>query len=105
MRKPTVIAEEGGLGQQVWPKPPDLRAVGMLGDDLATTGTLLLSEFVFRDLNRDGKRNIDDDSGDVLVGIGENAVAIVAVRLPDPDGPVRVGWRLRRSVVARVASR
>lgn len=77
----------------------------MLGDNLGATGTLLLSKFVFRDLGRNGKRNIDDDAGDVLIGIGENTVAIGAVRLPDPDRTVRVGWRLSRSVVARVASR
>src|SRR5699024_6787762 len=38
------------------------------------------------------------------VGIGENAVAIGTVRLPDPDGPVRVGWWSGRSLVAGVAS-
>jgi hypothetical protein len=76
----------------------------VFGDDLVATGTLLLSELVFPDLGWNGKRNIDDDAGDVLIGISENAVAIGTVRLPDPDGPVRVGWRSGRSLVAGVAS-
>jgi hypothetical protein len=100
-----MVAEEGGLGQQVWPKPPGLRTVRMFGDDLVATGAFLLSELVFRDLGWNGERNIDDDAGDVLVGIGENAVALGTVRLPDPDGPVRVGWWSGRSLVAGVASR
>jgi hypothetical protein len=105
MRKPSVIAEEGGLGQQVWPKPPGLRAIRVFGDNLVATGAFLLSEFVFRDFDWDRERDIDDDAGDVLVRIGENAVAIGAIRLPDPDGSVRVGWRLGGSVVAGVTSR
>ena len=105
VRKPAVIAEESGLGQQAWPKPPSLRAVRVFSDDFVATGTLLLSELVFRDLGWNGERNINDDTGDVLIGIGENAVAIGTVRLPDPDGPVRVGWWSGRSLVAGVASR
>ena len=104
VRKPAVIAEEGGLGQQVWPKPPSPRAVRMFGDDLLATGALLLSEFVFRDLGWNRERNIDDDTGDVFVGIGENAVAVGTVRLPDLDGPVRVGWWPGRPLVTGVAS-
>jgi|AntDeeMetageno50_2_1112565.scaffolds.fasta_scaffold02762_2 hypothetical protein len=104
VRKPSVVAEEGGLGQQVWPKPPSLRTVRMFGDDLVATGALLLSGLVFRDLGWDGERNIDDDARDVLVGVSENAVVIGTVRLPDPDGPVRVGWGLGRSFVTGVAS-
>ena len=104
MRKPAVIAKEGGLGQQAWPKPPGLRTVRVFGDDLVATGALLLSELVFRDLGWDGVWYINDDAGDVLVEIGENAVAIGTVRLPDPDGPVRVGWWLGRSFVTGVAS-
>ena len=104
VRKPAVIAEESGLGQQAWPKPPSLRAVRVFSDDFVATGTLLLSELVFRDLGWNGERNIDDDAGDVLVGIGENVVAIGTVCLPDPDGPVRVGWWPGRSLVAGVAS-
>ncbi|EMA47357.1 hypothetical protein C448_05346 [Halococcus morrhuae DSM 1307] len=77
----------------------------MFGDNFVATGALLLSELVFRDFGRDGKRYIDDDAGDVLVGIGENVVAIGTVRLPDPDGPVRVGWWPGRPFVTRVASR
>ena len=100
VRKPAVIAKESGLGQQAWPKPPSLRAVRMFRDNLVAAGALLLSELVFRDLGRDRERNIDDDAGDVLVGIGENAVALGTVRLPDPDGPVRVGWWSGRSFVA-----
>jgi hypothetical protein len=105
MREPSVIAEEGGLGQQAWPKPPGRRTVRMVGDDLVTTGALLLSEFIFRNFGWNREQNIDNDAGDVLVGIGEDAVAIGTVCLPDPDGPVRVGWRLGGSVVAGVASR
>src|SRR5699024_10654752 len=82
-----------------------LRAVRVFGDDFVATGALLLSEFVFRHLGRGWKRNIDDDAGDILVGIGENAVAIETVRLPDPDGPVRVRWWPDRSIVTGVASR
>jgi hypothetical protein len=104
MRKPSVIAEEGGLGQQMWPKPPGFRAVRVFGDDFVATGAFLLSELVFRDFDWDREGNIDDDAGDVLVGIGEHAVAIGAARLPDPDGPVRVGWRLGGSVVAGFTS-
>ena len=77
----------------------------MFGDDLVATGALLLSELVFRDLSRDAKRYIDDDTRDVLVGIGENVVAIGTVRLPDPDCPVRVGWWPGRPLVTGVASR
>ena len=104
MRKPSVIAATGGLGQQMWPKPPGLRTAWVFGDDLVATGAFLLSQLVFRDFDWDRERNIGDDAGDVLVRIGENAVAIGAARLPDPDGPVRVGWRLGGSVVAGVAS-
>ena len=104
VREPPVITEESGLGQQVWPKPPGLWAVRMFSDDLVATGALLLSELVFRDLGRDGERYIDDDARDILVGISENTVAIETVRLPDPDGPVRVGWWLGRPLVAGVAS-
>ncbi|MFC6964818.1 hypothetical protein ACFQL7_26215 [Halocatena marina] len=32
----------------------------MFDDDLVVTGALLLSELVFRDLGRNGERNIDD---------------------------------------------
>ena len=85
VRKSSVIAEKSGLSQQTWPKPPSLRAVRVFGDDFVVTGALLLSELVFRDLGRDGKRSIDDDARNVLVGIGENVVAIGTVRLPDPD--------------------
>jgi hypothetical protein len=102
--EPSVIAEEDGLGQQVCPKPPSFRAIGVLGNDLVATATLLFSELVFRDFSRNRKRNIDDDAGDVLVGIGENTVTVGTVRLPDPDRPVWVGWWLGRSVVAGVAS-
>src|SRR5699024_9923801 len=104
VRKPSVIAQEGGLGQQARPKPPNLRAVRVFGNDSVAAGALLLSELVLRDFDWDRERNIDDDAGDVLVGIGENAVAIGTVRLPDPDGPVRVGWWSGRSLVAGVAS-
>ena len=103
--KPSVIAEEGGLGQQVWPKPPSLRTVRVFGNDLVATGALLLSELVFRDLGWNEERNIDDDAGDVLVRIVENAVALGTIRLPDPDRTVRVGWWSGRSLVTGVASR
>jgi hypothetical protein len=105
VRELAVITEESGLGRQAWPKPPGPRTVRVFGDDFVVTGALLLSELVFRDLGWDWERYIEDDARDVLVWIGENMVAIGTVRLPDPDGPVRVGWWLGRSIVTGVASR
>ncbi|EMA56584.1 hypothetical protein C451_01618, partial [Halococcus thailandensis JCM 13552] len=77
--KPAVITEESGLGQQAWPKPPGFRTIRVFSDDFIATGTLLLSELVFRDFGWDGERNIDDGAGDVLIRIGENTVAIGAI--------------------------
>ena len=102
--KPSVIAEEAVWASKCGPNPPNFRAIGVLGNDLVATATLLFSELIFRDFSRNRKRNIDDDAGDVLVGIGENTVTVGTVRLPDPDRPVWVGWWLGRSVVAGVAS-
>ena len=82
VRKSSVIAEESGLGQQAWPKPPSLRTVRMFGDDLVATGAFLFSKFVFRDFSWDRERNVDDDARDILVGISENAVAMGTVRPP-----------------------
>jgi hypothetical protein len=77
----------------------------VVGDDLGSTGALLFSEFIFRDFGWNWERNIDDDAGDILIGIGEYAVTIGTGCFPDPDGPVRVGWGLGGSVVAAAASR
>ena len=101
VRKSSVIAEESGLGQQAWPKPPSLRTVRMFGDDLVATGALPSS---YRDFSWDRERNVDDDARDILVGISENAVAMGQYASPTGQS-VRVGRWLSRSVVTGVASR
>ena len=123
--KPSVIAEEAVWASKCGPNPPSFRAIGVLGNDLVATATLLFSELIFRDFSRTGSgisamTRETDSSGSVrtrsqlgqlgidmprvVIEIGENTVTVGTVRLPDPDRPVWVGWWLGRSVVAGVAS-
>jgi hypothetical protein len=83
------------MGQQRWPKLANLGTVRMVGDNLVATGVFLLSELVFRELDWDGQRYIDNDARDARRGISESTVTIGTVHLPDPIGPGG-GWGGRR---------
>jgi len=77
----------------------------MLGNDLSSAGTLVLTEFVLDNGCWDWERNIDDNLRNVVVWIGENVVTVGTVAFVNVEGFLWL-WRCSgRSFVAFIASR
>ncbi|SET84408.1 hypothetical protein SAMN04488694_11426 [Natrinema hispanicum] len=60
VRQSLMESAEGGLGHDIWPKPPGFRAVRMFSNDFVSTGTAVFAEFVLDDSgwNREGDVDI-----------------------------------------------
>ena len=96
---------EGGLGQNVRPKPSGLGTIRMLGENLVSTRAVVLASFVLDDGEWHRVRRLNDRLREIAIRIGEDAITVRTVPLIDPDGFVWVRRWSGCAFVARTATR